>query len=628
MEIKQGMDVRPNERLSALVSHLFMINPMENGTSHLSGRGLRAIYLLIAIIPYGVGLLCTQLTAVSFAPHPRLVVMTVPVHQHAHSRATKIVDEIQRSRLFSWSVVRSDNPASILKYGSAVAVVSISSGADSRKQARGPQAQAIAINPRGIEQDAQMYAALVQIVSESASRVGITDLFESVAGARIKLDVASITTAGIDGALTQASSSLDQAVDSFGPVMSQFEPTIAKMRTILNSYQAIARSLNAVADRLTWFAREIGSLNATLGEVEDGLQLSAAALNDLRPTLSQGLPLADSLAESLKNSGSPNVRLLGDQVGIILQLLSIESENSFASEALRGISIVSSADLSRLLGANVEQKTKISDFLLIAAKRLRYFSASIGEAKRTFDGVDALLASAEADLPKTRETLSSELEKFKVIVSKLSKTLDAATSQLPDTSKKAVDAATGRLRLSGAANMNLKETSGPFVVLLLGALAIALFTDNPRGMSVLLRRIIRLGACLGLGLVALLSIEVYGHFWLVAGVATLIAISMTELCSLLILLLGRWGIALVVALVGITQIDHDKVPGLGTLGNALPSYYVDAGLRDAIYGFGSGLAMIVAILITSGIASSVIRRQWSKSSFASSSVLPAPALEK
>jgi hypothetical protein len=128
--------------------------------------------------------------------------------------------------------------------------------------------------------------------------------------------------------------------------------------------------------------------------------------------------------------------------------------------------------------------------------------------------------------------------------------------------------------------------------------------------------------------VALLSIEVYGHFWLVAGVATLIAISMTELCSLLILLLGRWGIALVVALVGITQIDHDKVPGLGTLGNALPSYYVDAGLRDAIYGFGSGLAMIVAILITSGIASSVIRRQWSKSSFASSSVLPAPALEK
>ena len=582
--------------------------------STLSRRRLLLIYLLIAILPFPIGALCIKLTSVSSTPRMETVVISIPADQSGQSTAAEIADDLQRSTAFDWSIARTANPAAVLPDGSNVAVVSISLDIANQDLSRARQVPVIAIIPGRIAQDAHMYATLVRIVSESASRAGIADLFESISGARIKMNVASLTTAGIDGALAQASASLDQAIGSFSPAMSQFEPLIANAQELLSTLQTTARSLTTVADRLTSFAKEIGTLDATLGDMRDGMQLSEDTLRAFRPTLSQGLPLAESIAESLKGSGSPNLQLLGNQVGIILQLLSIETDNSSLSKVLASISTVSAEDLSQLLAAHVDRETRISDFLLIAARRLRYYETTIDEAGRTLDRAASLFNSARADLPRAKAVLSSEIENFKRLVGELSKQLDAATKQLPDTSHNAADAAvgTGRLQLWSAGGRSVDETLGAATVLLLGAFAIALLTRILFSRSVPTKWLIVVGASLCLGLLTPLNMAVYDRYGLVVGVAMIAAVSMVELFSLLIALFGQWGSVVITAIVALGLVDYGNVSELDNIVDVLPSYYMSTSLREAIQGLSSELVLVLAVLIASGVAASITRRKWTK----------------
>jgi hypothetical protein len=554
-----------------------------------------------------------------FTPSTKTVVIAVPKEKTGNSAANKLADELQRSTMFDWSTIQTDAPTQVFPKGTDLAVIAISADVESQTSNRVPHQPAIAVVPGRIEQEAQLYARLVQLVSQSASRAGVTELFEEVSGARIKLNVASITTAGIDGALAEASASLDEAIRSFTPVVSKSEPLIANARQLLNSYQSTAQSLTAAGDKLSRFARDISSLDATLGDLRDGTELSEDSLSALRPVLLQGRPLAESIAESLNSSGSRNLQLLGSQLNIIVQILGIEADTSSVSNVLNDISAISPEDLSALLGTDVHQETKVSDFLLIAANRLLYFGSSITEARRIFDGAAVLFDGVKTDLSKTRADISAELERFKRVVSKLSQELDAATKQLPDTSQQAVDSTVGipRMQVWSGHGMVLKETLRAALVIMSGALMIALIADNISSRGVRFRWIAVLFLCSGLSLLTVINMKTYGYIGFALGVAIIAIWAMVELFCLLMMMFGQWGYVVTAALIGLGLVDYTKVPVLEVVENALPSYFLATSLRDATFGLCSGLVMTVAVVAAVGSISTILRYRWKETAVSS-----------
>lgn len=247
-----------------------------------------------------------------------------------------------------------------------------------------------------------------------------------------------------------------------------------------------------------------------------------------------------------------------------------------------------------------------------AASRLRYFGTSIEEAKRTFDGAAALFDSARADLPKAKVAISSQLEKFNVIVSKLSDQLDKATNQLPDTSKQAADAVNGsrHLHLLGGGTSTLDSMLRSTLVVLIGSFATVLLMQNLANAGAWLRRLIFVGACTGTGVLAAAGMDTYGRVVFAVGTATVATVVATQFFALLMALLDRWGPVTAAALIGLCLVHYGQVAERDIVRRFIPSDYLTTILGEATAGSHFALATTVALTALSGFAWWILRRIW------------------
>lgn len=578
---------------------------MKTAISNLARHRAVLAFSLLALVPFAIGALCIKFTTASSIADVKTIIVALPPDHATSTEADQIVENLRHSSLFDCRVIEATGSSPARPDAFSLAAVSISSS-------RTGQAPTITIIPGRITSDPQLYAVLVQQVSESATSVGITEVFEAVTGARVKLNVASLTVAGIEGALAQASAALDQAVGGLSPAMRQSGPLISRSRAMLTSYQSTARSLKTGADKLDELARRLATLDVSLGDVRRGAQLSGDELSKLHQVLAQGLPIIRPIDQSLKDSGSPDLQVVATQVDVILQLLDIEADNSAVSDALKTTPQAPPEELSRLLGARVDEGTKIPDFLRLVAARLRYFGTSIEDAKRTFDGAATLFDSAQADLPKAKTAMTAQLDRFKAIVSTLSHQLDTATNQLPDTSADAVDAVSGagRLQLTGAGTNALSSMLAGAMVLLVSALVIVLAMKNFINASVWYRRLVFVVASAGAGVLTAMTIDYNGRFMVVVAVAAVATAAMTHYFSLQIALLGQWGLATTVVLIGLCLIDRGEIAEHVGATHFVYSTYVNTILMEAAAGTNCSAVATITTTALSGVAWWVLQRKW------------------
>jgi hypothetical protein len=584
--------------------------------SNNSNRIRISVILILAVLPFIFGVLCDEIASRHVLKNRNATVfIAMPMNQPKNSTGRRIADDLQQVPGFDWKVVDAKDTALAFQQPSLLAVVAIPN-IDAAASTAQLQNRSISITPAVIEPAAETYAKLVQVVSETASQIGVSDLLLGVSGARIKLNIASITGAGINGALSQASSSLDAAMASFNELILQSEPLIANTGTLLDSFQQSAETMKDIANKLRQIGTEISTLDITLGDVNRDVRFSQNIISELSPLQPQISVVARLVADALSNNENPQLKLLGSEIDHIFALIDTSSRRSPADGLFEDAGLLSMNNLSSLLAVKIDDNTRVADFLLLTAKRLQSVSDSIDGARYAFNRVNSLLDGAKAALPDTKVTLTEKLEEFRRVIQRLIDSINAATRQLPSTSPQISDAVSKPIKFKAAHGIAREDLARASTLVLVEALMVVSLSAALRSKE--FTRGWRMRAFIPLtflSLVALVPLTLgsssyIGAVMAVAGVSLL---ALAAIFWLLILMLNGWGFIVAVGLILTSLVfssvvtNVDEVNPANLVWHLLPSSYITAGLNGAaISGFDAKLFLPMLTLGMSGLIASLV----------------------
>lgn len=157
--------------------------------------------------------------------------------------------------------------------------------------------------------------------------------------------------------------------------------------------------LSGLADRLAAMAAR--PVDATLGDVRAGTDMNDASVKAFSPFMPQIQGIAATASTAMATSPSAEVRAIGDRIGVVMRLLTADSQ-------LSGDTAIMSADeLSQMFNAPISDSTTLSDFMSISASRVRSIVSTFTQASNRLDQMARMVADAKPPSWKRKHRLVS-----------------------------------------------------------------------------------------------------------------------------------------------------------------------------------------------------------------------------
>ncbi|TCJ97371.1 hypothetical protein [Nocardia alba] len=573
----------------------------------------RAVAALVLVVPLLAGAVLTTFFPVaspSRGPAPAVAIVSTP-EPKPDSAAAALIAALSSSPTFRWQTRDPDSAGTELAAGSVAAAVVVPFDWGMRA---GEIDRQVTIAPGNHDLDATTYANLVQEVSAAAATVGVQQLLVGVSAARKNLNSAQFSAALVDAAAGQAGDMLAGAFASVEAIQAQAGPLLADVDSILPALRQLPDSVNQTVDLLTRVATALRDSDLSLGDIRTGATSARAHADSAANAIRESAAARDRVREAveplatiLRSSGLPQAEYLADQLTGLIHLLGGASDAA-ATAGAQVIGIGADAvsplldGLSTLLDATVDDTTRVSDVLILAANRLRWLGSILGQSEQLLTGVDSTIDQVTVMQAEIRTLLTT----FKQVTSALVVSIDASSKALPA----GVDPEGARVSVTDPAAASSDPAVGrAIVVTLAGALFIALlFARLAEGAR---RRVLALGAALGAAVASAALAATVLHavsradaafVFLVLMSLTLAAaaVALLRLCSL------RWGVAIWMLVIGAAVIfdggidSDDGASGLAR--RLLPSGYASTGLTEAASaGIGTRVFLPLGVLIGVGV---------------------------
>ncbi|WP_433520514.1 hypothetical protein ACQPZ2_24025 [Nocardia pseudovaccinii] len=536
--------------------------------------------------------------------------------------ATKFVEMLSATADFTWQSRSTDDAQRALTSGSVLAAVVVPATLGSSSGA----AQQISVLASRTESDPIAIARLVGLVSSSGSAVTTGEVSTSVSKARKDLNLASLTATGIKGAVSQADTTFSQALGTVDQLITQAEPLIDSATTLLAGIRDNTAVVHDIAAQLETLSTSMRGVDLTLADIQRGVALadqsSRSAADFVRQTAAVRAQLSAMIRpilDALNAAGLPDQGLI-DQLARVLTTVDGSSDQQVSN----GVDAVHQAseqlaeqlaDLSGLVGAPVQPEMQVADILDLAVERLGSIETLLNQGDATISQVTTQLNQAKEQLPGIQSTVRSQLDQFKQVSAQLVDSLDRGVRELP---AQTGPAPTGN-SVSVADSSSLGSDAGGHpatrtaLLLITGALLIAAVYSalkdrvhvgwfTPAKVTVL--------STVGLiaGAAAILGMST--HRVLLTVLVALSAFALVGAAVALERLFGRWGLAVMAAvvaaaaLIGTTGTHQD--PSGRAIRRLLPTDYVISSLKEAATaGFSSQLILPMAVLSALAVVSAV-----------------------
>ncbi|MFD8102189.1 hypothetical protein ACFV24_21855 [Nocardia fluminea] len=336
---------------------------------------------------------------------------------------------------------------------------------------------------------------LERVVSAAAVRVGIDKLFVGISQARTHLNVAALTGAGLSAAAETADGTVNDVLNSVTTLVGQTGPLVAQADALLGAISQYSVLMNDLTVQIVTLAESIRSVPITLGNLRGGLALADSGLTATEAQLqntagirAEVTRMLGPVAAMLRAVGNPDGIRMADQLAVIEGLLG-SLDGLQAQVSAGGLQLGAQTmngqlqDLSPLLGQPVTDDTELVAVLDLVVARLQGIQSFLAQGDSTIKQVMTQLDQAKAIVPELEPKIRSQLDQLKAVTTQLTKSLDAATVNMPNTSAGAAASLsqTGTSVAEQAGwSLNAVKVLRAVILLLLGAAAIAIVLGDYR----------------------------------------------------------------------------------------------------------------------------------------------------
>jgi hypothetical protein len=549
--------------------------------------------LLIALPVVVLGLLGTGAGLTKMVAGARdgddTVVVVLPKSAPQDANSRRLADELTREPGFTWKLTDIPSPTNP---SHPLAIVTLPASRDPIADAAAPSP--MKIDPVRFLPDDRRYIQLMQAAYEAAVRASLGQILDAVSRSRIKLNAASFTATAMDGELKDTDDTLDSATAGFNNLIATSEPILGSTKRLLNSYRPSINALSGLADSLTALAAR--PIEATLGDIRAGLDMNQRVVEATSPFSPQIQDVARIASTDLSASPSADVRSIGDQISVILRLVTANSQLS------AGAKILGPNELSQMFGAPISDSTTLSDFISISAFRVRGIVGTFSEASRRLDQMTAMVADAKTTFLSSKAQINQRLDTFRDVVSKLNAMLHTATELLPEPASHEAD---NLIALNQRQIDKFSAADRAAYVVLIGALLCALFiVSSGRARTILTRAICWLSASavLAVGVAAMMATFSSFTNTLVAGLAVSVVSVGLSLIVLRIAPRGglAFGLAVVIGDIALATRSYSSNAGhIST--QVLPSSFIGRILASGLdVNAHSGVEVLAALVLAAG----------------------------